>query len=163
MLDGEGSELSVFKTRQACVGADPDVTTRVFNDWSDTVVRQSFVYGISRELTVVPANESVRRADPQSAVSVLLKEADVVALEGGRVLFIEDSEVQTVKTDESLLRSNPKIAILRLHDRLNRVLRQSIFSRPDLMTKLVQTSIRIEGGSAGCRDQKQGCGNAEMS
>ena len=53
--------------------------------------------------------------------------------------------------------------ILRLDDRLHRVLGQSVFSQPCLMTKLVEASIWIEGEDASAVEEKQGRGYSKMS
>jgi hypothetical protein len=91
----------------------------------------------------VPANESVRCANPQTALAIFDQEANVVTLERGRIFFVEDGEVQTVKTRETFLCSDPEITILGLDDGLHGVLWQSVFREPRLVTKLFEMTVRI--------------------
>ncbi len=92
-----------------------------------------------------------------------MKSANVITLKGGRVFFVEHGEAQAVETCETFLRSDPEIAVLRLDDRLYRVLRQSVFSQPRLVAKLVEASVRIEGGDASAGEEKQCHGNSKMT
>ena len=108
------------------------------------------------------ADEPVRRADPQTSLAILLEEADVVAFERRCVFLVENREVETVETDESFLRSDPEIAVLGLDDRLDGVLRQSVFGRPCLVTKLVQAPVRVEGRRANAGKKKQDGGEGQF-
>ena len=66
-------------------------------------------------------------------------------------------------TGEPFLRSDPEIAILRLHDRLNRVLWQPVFRQPRLVTKLFERPAWIESRSASAGEEQKECGNSEVS
>jgi hypothetical protein len=95
---------------------------------------------------------------------VFVKSANVITLECGRVFFVEHGEIQAVETCETFLRSDPEIAVLRLDDRLHCVLRQSVFSQPCLVTKLVEASVWIKGENASAGEEKQGGrGNSKMA
>src|ERR1044072_7906507 len=120
----------------------------VFNDWSNNVVGQTFVFSEACELPVLARDETVGRADPEAALLVFVEKTNVVTFECGRVFLVEDSKVQTIQACQTLLRSDPEIAVACLDDRLNSILWEAVFSQPRLVTKLFQTAIGIEGRRA---------------
>src|ERR671915_1390659 len=109
MIGRKSLKSVVLETRQSSRSPDPDVSACVFYHWSNAVVGQTFVDRKTSELSIVPAHKPVRCTDPQSTLSILTEETDVVAFERGRVFFIEDGEVQAVKTNQTFLRSDPEI------------------------------------------------------
>ena len=120
-LDNPCSTVSVLKFPfskrvRPPAGPDPHVTICIFDDWSNAVVRQSLVFSETCKLSVVTADEPVRSADPEPALLVFVQKTNVVTFEGRRVFFVEDGEVQSIETCDTLLRSDPKIAIARLDD-----------------------------------------------
>ena len=71
--------------------------------------------------------------------------AHVVAPELRRVLLIEDNEAETVEAREALFGRGPDVAVARLDDGVDGVLRQAVFGLPRLAAELSEFAVRVEG------------------
>src|SRR6185503_21214846 len=95
------------------------------------------------ECTCGELDEAIGGSDPEGAVCVLGDAAGVAAGEGGGVFVVEDFEVDAVEAGDAVFGGDPDVAVARLEDLMDAVLRKPIFSRPGLMSEVVDA---LRGG-----------------
>jgi hypothetical protein len=86
----------------------------------------------------------------------------VIALERGRIFRIKDDEADTVKACQTVFRTEPKIAIVRLRDCVNGVVRQSRGGSPSVLSVLRNPFRRIES-CPGIADTQKGEGKQKQA
>jgi len=108
----------------------------------DRIVRQS-VGGreIGEGAVAITREAAAAGADPQVAGAVLEQAPDVVVMDLRRVARAEYAEAHAVEAHHAGLRREPEIAVARLHDREDGVLRQAairVVGAPDPVAVLRQ-------------------------
>ena len=125
--------------------ADPEIPLAVFAERKHHIVRQAIPGRIRGERPVFQARQPAAvRADPQRPVRSFEKRRDERAAQRVRILPIADDESHAIEPHQPFLGSHPEVPVSGLHDRIDRVLRESGLTRPDRKTRLRQRTIGIE-------------------
>ncbi len=136
---GDQREGAAVEPHQPAAGrAEPQRAVGAFGDGLDALVRQAVGFEIAGEAAAGVAHEAAARRGPERTIAGLVQRDDVVVGDGRRVLPIEDRELVAVEADEAFLGADPDVAVARLEDRLDRVLRQALDGRPALLHQLRQ-------------------------
>ena len=113
-------------------------------DEPDVVTSQTVFRAVVTHRTVfVPrraCSAVCRIGDPQTAFFVFEEETDPCALDPPCVGPVKNGESDAVKPDQSLLRTEPDIAVAALHQAVYPVLRQAVFLGPVIVDVLVEGS-----------------------
>jgi hypothetical protein len=91
---------------------------------------------------------------PQRARAVYQQHADVVAFQFRRIRRVKGREAHAVKPHNAFRRRQPEIAVRRLRDGADAVLRQAVLIRPDELLILTEEAQRADG-LACCRTSQQ--------
>ena len=124
---------------------------------------QAFPLRVPGDAPVPHSNQAgVIGADPQAALLVFQQLRDPDVDHRHAVDFLDRREPDAVELHQRGLRAEPEVAIVGLHDRVDRGLRQSLLHLPDSMDVLGERSRRVErvGGLRNGTDDEQ---NAESS
>ncbi len=108
------------------------------------VTRQSVFGGKGSEPAVLESGEPTVCANPQASFSVLVKDKNKVILYLLGVCFIEHGEPCTIEPNQPLFSPQPEVSILRLGNRENAVLRQTILGSPYVVSVLCNGFPGIE-------------------
>ena len=103
-------------------------------------------YGIVAEAARCILHEPVGGADPEGAGGILRDTAGVAAGEGGGVFVVEDFEVDPIERATAVFRCDPDVAVFRLEDLVDAVLRKPVLCRPGLVAEVVDV---LRGGGEG--------------
>ena len=101
------------------------------------------------ELSILVTDKTATEgAYPQCAVSILVKNADVIVPNGVSIGLVENLEFNPVKPDKALLGPNPDVTVIGLQHGLSTVLGQAIVRVPDLVDILRNrlVGIQTQGG-----------------
>ncbi|HKV40425.1 MAG TPA: hypothetical protein VJX67_14525 [Blastocatellia bacterium] len=113
------------------------IAMSIFAQVFDTISRQASLGGVCNKAALMqPRQSDVFRGCPQIALPVFSKADKSIGDDARRIALIEDGEAHSVKADQSIVSGQPDIAIARLHDVADRVLRQSVIGRPVIEMKL---------------------------
>jgi hypothetical protein len=74
--------------------------------------------------------------NPEGAAPIFEQYPNVITLQLWRILFVENSELDSVKTGQAFFGSEPHVSISCLCDRVNCILWQAVFSQPYLGVEL---------------------------
>src|SRR5579862_2585482 len=97
-------------------------------------MRESIPRRDAMENSISKPDEAPRvGSDPQRAVRFGVQGSRIAVLQIGCVFPVINCKSHSVKADQPLLGSEPKITILGLCDGLNGVLRKTILNLPDIM------------------------------
>ena len=102
-----------------------------------------------------PGQAAAVRADPERAETIFEQRGHVVVAERFGVGSIEDLEVLAVEADEPFLGAEPQIAIARLQDGLDGILRQPLIGLPRVVHVLGQRFVGIESDGRRCPRENQ--------
>ena len=86
----------------------------------------------TKRSVLVPDHSAIFSANPEAAFSIFTERGEAVALDARRVGLAEDRKTHSIKAGQAIHRREPKIAILRLHNVVDRILGQTIFSVPHI-------------------------------
>jgi hypothetical protein len=128
----------------------------IFAKRGDERVGETVTRAESREHAILQPRESVRRADPQSALRILGQRADMVVRKRLGIGAVKNVEVLSVESNEPFLRAEPDETVVRLEHRLNRVLRQALRGLPHRVHVLGQCLVRVERHSGHADQQHRG-------
>ena len=93
-------------------------------------MRQSLRRGPSCEAMFTITQQAIRRGDPKRAVRVLGQRIDRVVRQRGSVVFVEDREARAIEPRQPKPGADPQVAIPRLLQRGDAVLRQAVIGGP---------------------------------
>ncbi len=131
-------------------------------DWTLRPVRPSRGPSASKRVPVIRSRPASVRPDPEGAVLVREEGEDRARGELGCRLAIEEGEPRAVETNESLLGSDPEVAVGRLGDRLDGVLREPLPGFPAVERRVDERPGRVEGESGRTRHQNaEECGDGK--
>src|SRR3954452_8991921 len=96
------------------------------------ISRQSLARSERLRRAVLPSRQAFACADPERTVRTSKERMDVVPGQYGIGGLVENLKSDTVKSHQPHFGAEPHEPVTRLHEGLNRVLRQSIFHDPRL-------------------------------
>ena len=73
---------------------------------------------------------------------IFQEDPNVIGLQLRSILFVENSESDSVKAGQAFFGGNPHVSVLSLRDRVNGILGQAVFSKPKKTVEL----RKIAGG-----------------
>src|SRR5262249_36645555 len=89
-----------------------------------------------------PGQTSIFSAGPQHAVAVFRQASEAVAVDSGAAALVENRETDPVESHQSIGCRKPQVAVSRLQDCPDRVLRQPVVSCPGIESVLSQRNRR---------------------
>ena len=152
------SALSIDAADAGTLGRDPDPAAAVLDRIHDFFLRQPL--RLAQRLpdtAAADADPAPRGADHQGPVWRDADGADAVVLQRWRVAAVEDVEFQTVVADQAFPGAEPEIAVGRLRDRIDLVVRQAVAGGPGLAEegadRLVDDAPRARSAAAETADR----------
>jgi hypothetical protein len=138
--------LIAAPSRRASDGADDDSTRGVVPNCQYAIVWQPF-RGRERLKTPdgITGHTGILGSSPEVALSVFMKRGESVTYDPGRVALAEDTEVHSIKADESIVGREPEIPIACLENRAHRVLRQTFIGGPKVCAVLISCLLSRGG------------------
>ncbi len=143
-------------------GDGPQPVAPVLMGEPNRVGRQSLGRGVGCEAAVVVAQQAGGGRDPQRTGLILQQVTHGVALELRRVFAIERDKVNAVEADQAPVRAQPQIAVTRLQNGVDGVLRQPGIGAPSLVAEVLQRPLRLERDGA-MRPRQQQCAHTTPS
>lgn len=156
-----GDKPVPLQAKYAVVRADPDLTARIHVEDPRTAIGQPMRLAKVGELALAQAHQVVLLGThPKAAVGALLEFHDAVAGEPVRVSGVEDREANAVEADQPVPGGEPEIAIAPLQYTPDRVHRQPVLCRPDLvdercLRRVLRSAHTLDRGNGG-RDASEG-------
>jgi hypothetical protein len=147
---------ATLRARETCGCCDPQIVVAVLVKRIDDIGRQSILFCEGAKLSIEKSDETIRRSNPESTLSIFSEAANVIRFQLRRILFIEDRKADAVKARHASFSGNPNESISCLNDGVDRVLRQSIFCQPNLLPELPRIASRIERARLTCVGQRGG-------
>ena len=127
---------------------------------SDPIAGETVAPCEGAEPAVLQAQESLAtHAHPEPSLVVLAQGQDRVLGQLRRVALVEDRKADAVETNQAFLGSEPEIAVARLADGLDGVLRQPLLGLPDVLYVLGQSLGGIEAEDRRSPEQHQRSGD----
>ena len=87
---------------------------------------------------------------------IFQQDPNVVGLQLWSILFVENSESDSIKTGQSFFAGEPHVSVFSLRDRVNGILGQAVFSQPKL-------GIELSEIAGGIKRQRQLATEAEQT
>ena len=101
----------------AAVGTHPKITTVVFENLEDAIVKQTFLHGEARKFPIFEAAQAaIVRTNPQHAVGILIQRAHMIA--GQSIAFCPGGKASVLQPCQAAVRADPKRAALNFNDHL---------------------------------------------
>ena len=147
-----GRNVGPVEAGEAAVGTGPERAAGVLGEGPRVLRREPFALAVAREDAPARADDaSAERPDPERPEAILEERPGAVALQGRRVPRVVDDEGDAVETDEPFVRPEPEVALPRLEDRVDAVLRKPVL--PGVEAVLRERRRGVEGGRA-ARDKE---------
>ena len=89
---------------------------------------------------MIPRDDAHFRARPKIALRILIEAGETIAAKAGRIALVEDGEAHAIKARQPIKGGDPEIAIRRLVNGGDDVLRQPGFRRP-----VIEAVLRLCG------------------
>jgi hypothetical protein len=142
VLRGVAREPSVVEAAQSAVGPHPETAFAAPVKRTDKIAGKTIGLRVRRRnLAMLEAADAAPvRAHPEGVSLPLYDRPDLAFLE----LLGEPLEADSVESAETALRSQPEVAIARLQDRLDRVLRQSLALAPQRDAIVRDVPFRVQ-------------------
>ena len=117
-------EFSIREVAQPAIGADPEAAITIRAQDRDEIARQSFLRGVDGELAILePAEATAVGADPEAPVIAFGQCPDFVLPQLVLIAIVEGREADAVESGQSALRPYPDVAVTRLENGTDLVLR----------------------------------------
>src|SRR5262249_56704490 len=107
-----------------------------------------------REPAILPADETLRRADPQRSVARSQQPRDLIGWEALTCSRRPGHVPETVEAKQAEVGPKPEIAVRRLGDRLDRSLGEAVADPPRCVHVLADVERRIQHERAGASGQQ---------
>src|SRR5262249_35117467 len=108
-----------------------------------SIVRQAVACRIASEPAALIAGQApVFSAGPQYAGRVIRQATEPVAVDSGAAALVENGEVNPIESHQSIGCCKPQVAVSRLQDRPNRVLRKPVICCPGVESVLSASNWR---------------------
>jgi len=114
-------------------------------DSQDEIAREPMGSVVADPAAAAPAGEAVGRGDPEVAGAILMDGENIIAAKNRQIPFVQDGEARPVEPGDSFVCAHPEVAVPRLGDRRDRLLRQAVLGGPLIDDKLVERFGRIQG------------------
>ena len=126
-------EPVALQVRQPVVGANPEAAIAVGGQRSDAVARQAVRRCEGGEAAVLETGQPAAIGpDPESRGAILRQRPDLALLELARYPVVEAREPHAVEAGEPAARADPQVAVSRLDDGVDVVLREPVRLLPQV-------------------------------
>lgn len=144
---GQRARCPVARAQQrAFLVQHPDVARVIRADGGNFPAHAGFVNGLRFKLSVAIACQiAALVADPQNAVCILGQARNAVALQPRLSRAVENGEARPIEPRQPAVSAQPQIAVVRLHHRCHRVVRQAVVRFPRAQKIIRQTRFRRAG------------------
>jgi len=127
----------------ARASADPENPAPIYKQATDDFISQAFFASEICELPIfITCDTRAESADPQ-VVFMIYSERKHIIVFYRRILGAKNVEADTIEPDKSRLSAQPQIAITRLSDREDTILRQPVLIGPEAMPVFVDRGSGI--------------------
>lgn len=151
-----GHEPAVAHEVEAAERADPEPPFRIGGERRDHVIREALLDAVRLERAIPVTDQPAARADPQRAGAVFGERGHRVLPERGRVAAAEHGEGDAVEAGEPFLGADPEVAVPRLADRGDDLLRQPLVQLPAIVDELRDGERRRGGFVRGAGPRRGG-------
>jgi hypothetical protein len=140
----EGGLGAVDDPHDALGRPDPDGAGGLDADALDVAVGETVVRGVDGEASGLVTNQSVVGGAPDAAVAPGANVPEHIAPHRRSIGAVEDREAGAVEAGKAVTGADPDVAVVRLGDPGNGVLRHALFGAPGMADILADGPVRIE-------------------
>ena len=141
----DGGASAPIEPRKASVGPDPQHAPRIHHQRTDRGAGQAQVTRNLFKAAIRVTQQPVTHcADPQRSIRRRQQRGDYCLVHERSIRAIEYREIHAIEASHSAGGRKPKIPVGGLRDRADRVLRQPVRCRPDIVTELSESQPGIQ-------------------